>query len=454
MKSLLSKSSPPAHSLLPADAEPAKSHLADYLITALPTRHFRSATLVMAMLGGFLIWASLAPLEEYAIAEGEVVPQEQIQTIQHLEGGIIEKIHVFEGDRVKADQPLVQLNLSSFQANRQELQIKLEGLLLKKARLEAEAAGQETLTFDKAFADYNPSLIRTEMQTFEGRQQKLQSNLRLLKEQVQQKQLDKQQLVTERNSIAGNLGVLRQKLGISTQLIRDKLTSKLDHLQLQNEVKELEGRLSVINVAIPRADAALAEAQERYQNEKLTFQNEAQSERSEVEVTIAQIRENLSSATDKVQRTTIKSPIDGIVKSLKTHTIGGVVKPGDAVMEIVPLSNNLIIEAKLKPQDIGFVHKGQKALVKFLTYDYPRYGGLEGLVESVSADSHTDSLTGASYFRVRVRTDRNFLQVGESQFPIAPGMQATVDIRTGEKTVMEYLLKPVVKVKGEAFRER
>lgn len=427
----------------------------DALVAAPPPSSLRwLARCAMLLLAAFLIWACFARLEEVAVAEGEVVPVEKVQAIQHLEGGIIEEIHAFEGDAVQRGQPLLKLNMLAFTANRQELQITLESLLIKRARLRSEAEGLDTLTLPDELAGFRPELLEAEKQVFTGRRAALESRLTLLKEQLEQRELDVRQLQGEQTSVSRNLGLLREKLRISTDLVKDKLTSQLDHLQLQSDVQELQGRLNTVEVAIPRARAALAEAKERLHNERLVSRNDALKELNDVEAEIARTREMLGRATDQVTRTTVTSPIDGVVKSLKTRTIGGVVQPGEVIMEIVPSSANLVIEARLNPRDIGFVKPGQEALVKFLTYDYARYGGLRGKVVSVSADSHTDGKTGDTYFRVRVRTDRNHLGGSETSFPITPGMQATAEIHTGDKSVMEYLLKPVIKVTHESFRER
>ncbi len=413
-----------------------------------------TARVIAGMFAAFLIWASFAKLEEVAVATGEVVPQEQIQTIQHLEGGIIEKILVNEGDRVEKGTPLLQLNLTPFMANKEELQIQQESLELKKARLQAEADGKDSLTFGAEFAKYREKLKHAEEQNFTGSQDQLASELAQLQEQVSQRELDRQQLLTERSSITNNLALLREKYKISSDLVKDKLTSRLDHLQLTSDMKELEGRLKVIGVAIPRATVALQEAQEKLKGARLAFRNKALKELSEVEQSIARIQEALNKASDQVARTSITSPITGIIKALKTHTIGGVIQPGEAVMDIVPESSNLIVEAKLNPNDVGFVRPGQPVLVKVNTYDYSRYGGLEGTVESVSADSLFDPQTHLPYFKVKIRTDKTWLGDTAGQFPITPGMQVTADIKTGSKSVISYLLKPVIKIREEAFRER
>lgn len=427
----------------------------DTLLNTQRTLHWRiTAALIGSVVAVFLLWAFFAKLEEVAVAHGEVVPQEQIQTIQHLEGGIVEKIFVMEGDSVKKGQSLVQLNLTPFMANREELLIQLEALQLKRARLMAEAAGENALSFDDTFKDFRDELKQAEQQTFRSRQDKLANDLAQLRDQKSQRELDRKQLQTERDSIVSNLSVLREKYRISKDLVKDQLTSKLEHLQLSGELKELEGRLQVINVSIPRAESALEEAVNKLRGAELNFQNEAQQELNDVEQAIARTKEALNRAEDQVDRTTISSPIDGVVKSLKNHTLGGVIQPGATVMEIVPQSENLIIEAQLDPNDIGFVSTGQDVLVKVNTYDYARYGGMKGTVQSISADSLTNEQTGMPYFLVKILTDQNYLGTDENNFPITSGMQVMVDIKTGEKSVMEYLLKPVIMLKHESFRER
>lgn len=430
------------------------SHLQNVIEKYSISHKRHTVRIVMGLLALFIVWAIWADFEEVAIATGEVVPQEQIQRVQHLEGGIIEEIMVFEGDRVEKGQSLLQLNITPFMANSEELQIQLEALELKKARLQAEVDGNEELTFGDDYAEYRENLKRTEIQAFNGRKDKLQNAISQLNEQLSQRELDHKQLLTERSSVVGNLGVLREKYTISSDLVKDKLTSRLEHLQLQGDLKELEGRLHVIDVAIPRAAVAIKEAEEKMQGARLNFRNEAIQQLNEVEQSIERIKESLNQATDRVARTTITSPITGTVKSLRTHTLGGVIQPGEIIMEIVPESQNLIIEAKLNPNDIGFVKRDQQALVKVDTYDYSRYGGLKGKVISVSADSLYDKQRQQNYFLVKIRTDKNYLGTDVNNFPITSGMQVTVDIKTGEKSVMAYLLKPVIKLKDESFRER
>ena len=427
----------------------------DELLSISRTARWRVTALVVSLLlVAFLGWAFTAKLEEVAIASGEVVPQEQIQTIQHLEGGIIEKIFVTEGARVAKGESLIQLNLTPFMANKEELEIQQQALQLKRARLMAESAGKTELIFDKAYDGYREKLKKAEQQTFTSRQYKLKNEAAQLKDQKSQRELDRKQLQAERSSIVTNLSVLREKFRISKDLVKDKLTSRLEHLQLSSELKELQGRLKVIDVSIPRAKSSIEEAENKLKGVQLNFQNEAQQELNDVEQAIARTKEALNRADDQVDRTTITSPIAGIVKSLKNHTLGGVIQPGQTVMEIVPQSANLVIEVRLNPNDIGFVKDGQAALVKVNTYDFARFGGLEGVVKSISADSLQDEQTGEPYFRVRIQTVESYLGSAEKPLPITAGMQVMADIKTGEKSVIEYLLKPVIMLQHESFRER
>jgi adhesin transport system membrane fusion protein len=236
-------------------------------------------------------------------------------------------------------------------------------------------------------------------------------------------------------------------------LVKDGLTPKIDHLMLQREVEQLDGELKTLGAGIPRAQAAHAETRERLNEERIKFRRIALEELGRIEVAIAQTRETLARATDKVLRTEIRSPIDGIVKNLRYHTIGGVVRPSEPIMEIVPTLDSLVVEAKLNPTDVGYVRVGQPAVVKISTYDFVRYGGLDAEVIHLSADSDTDA-NGQTYFRVVAQTEKAYLGERPGDLPIAPGMEAQLDIHTGRKSVFTYLLKPILKLKSEAFRER
>jgi adhesin transport system membrane fusion protein len=425
----------------------------DTLVASYPLPTWRPlAWPIMGLIALLLVWANFAQLEEVAIATGEVVPQGKVKVVQHLEGGIIESIHVMEGDRVTEGQSLVQLDLGSTEANRAELQVRLDSSILERARLRAEAEG-DTPKFPRDVAERRPTQLAAEINNFEARKRQLSAKLSVLREQVRQKELEVDELDGRRRSAARNLRVAQERRTMSEGLLAKGLTAKMDHLQLEAESERLQGELSSLEGAIPRAKAAITEAKERVAAEEIAFRREAREELGKSEQAIARVQELLNEATKQGVRADIKSPIDGIVKNMRYHTIGGVVKPGEPIMEIVPVGEKLVVEAKLNPTDRGYVRDGQKATVKVSTYDFTRYGGLEGHVLMVAPDSSTDD-KGNPFFRVVVETDKTYLGKREGELPIIPGMQTTVDIKTGQKSVMEYLVKPVLKLRSEAFRER
>ncbi|MBT3170854.1 MAG: HlyD family type I secretion periplasmic adaptor subunit [Rhodospirillaceae bacterium] len=413
----------------------------------------RTALLVTLTIAALIAWANFAELEEVAVASGEVVPQGQVKVIQHLEGGIISQIFVAEGDSVEAGDLLLQLDRGISGSNRDEVQIELDSLILARARLVAESQGT-VLVFPDNEAERRPELVQAERHTYEGHKLELQSTVAVLHEQMRQRELDVSQIRAQLNSTKNNLALTLERFVMSEDLLAEGLTPKIEHVQIKQEVEKLQGEMEELKSAIPRAEASITEAKARLNEEKLRATRVALEELSDVQRRIAGAREKLNRATDQVVRTEISSPIAGVVQTMRHHTIGGVARPGEPLMEIVPTQERMVVEAKLNPTDIGYVRVGQSSVVKVSTYDFSRYGGLDGHIVSISPDSHVDSNTGKSYFRVIAETDKNYLGANPGELPIAPGMEATLDIHTGSKTVMQYLLKPVVKVKSEAFRER
>ncbi len=413
----------------------------------------RTAWLLALAVGGIVAWSYLAELEEVAVASGEVVPQGQVKVIQHLEGGIISEIFVAEGTAVKANQPLLQLDRGLVGSSREEVQIELDGLTLVRARLDAEADGTD-LVFPAAEAERRPDIVLAERQTYLGRREEWERTVAVLNEQTRQRELELRQTRAQMRAANNKLALARERLTMSADLLAEGLTPRLEHVQVEQEVRELEGDVEELRAAVPRVSATIAEAKQRIEEERSKLRRRARDELADVERRIAVTRESLSRFTDQVVRTEIRSPIDGVVQTMRHHTVGGVVRPGEPLMEIVPTQERLVIEARLDPTDIGYVRVGHPTLVKISTYDFSRYGGLEGSVVSISPDSHVDPTTGQSFFKVIAETDRTYLGAEPGDLPIMPGMEATVDIRTGSKSVIDFLIKPVVRVTSEAFRER
>ncbi|MBK8175172.1 MAG: HlyD family type I secretion periplasmic adaptor subunit [Rhodospirillales bacterium] len=407
---------------------------------------------IMALLVVMLVWSRFARLDQVAVANGEVVPQGKVKVIQHLEGGIIAAINVSEGATVHAGDTLLRLDLATSGVNRKELLARLDNAILHRARLQAERDGTAPV-FPADARKRQPDVAEAERQAWAARRREVDSAQAVLKEQVRQRELEVQELEAKRRSTTSNLNLARERLAMSASLLQEGLTARMEHLQLESEVHSLEGEIDVLVSSLPRARAAVAEATQRLKESDGRYQRQAQDDLGETEQTIARVNELLAQATDQGLRADIRSPIDGVVKKLRYNTIGGVVAPGEAIMEIVPIDDRLVIEAKLSPTDRGYVDAGQPALVKVSTYDFARYGGLSGTVRQVAPDASIDR-NGGAFFDVVVETDRSYLGDTAGKLPITPGMQATVDIHTGSRSVLDYLITPVLKLRYEAFRER
>jgi adhesin transport system membrane fusion protein len=410
------------------------------------------ARVVMTLTVIFIVWAALARIDEVASAEGEAVPEGKVKVIQHLEGGIVRDINVVEGAVVKEGDPLIQLELAVTSMNREELQVRLDGYMMQRARLQAELTGK-ALVFPEAEAKRQVALVESERRSYEARRQALNATLSVLQEQVRQKGLEVQELEAKQRSLATSLRLAQQRFAMSKDLIESGLASRMEHVQMESQVEELKGQMDTVRSSIPRAEAGQQEARQRMEEEHARFQRTAQGEMSDAELNIARTRELLNQASDQQRRTQIASPIDGIVKNMRANTIGGVVKPGDPIMEIVPLHERLQIDAKLNPADRGYVQVGQRATVKLSAFDYTTYGGLDGDVILVAPDT-TMGPNNQPYYRVVVQTDLAYIGDEAAKRLITAGMQATVEIHTGTRSIMQFLVKPVLKLRHEAFHER
>lgn len=406
----------------------------------------------IALISAFIAWASIAHFDQFSVAEGEVVPSEKVKVIQHLEGGSIAHIYVTDGQVVNAGDELVAVELAVSGTNREELLARLDGEELARARLMAESTNAP-LVLPPEVVTRRPDQAAAEESAYRARKTELQNRLDSAGQRVRQQEMAVREMVTTSQATATDLGLAQKNLAMSADLLRDGLTSKMEHLQRERESKLLEGKFSTLQASIPKAKAALEEAQHNLSDESYKFQRETLEELGRVEQEMAGTRELLAQADSQASRKTIRSPVHGIVKNLRYHTIGGVIGPGDPILEIVPVNDNVVIEAKLRPEDSGVVTVGQPVRIKVSAYDYVRFGTLNGKLTYVSADTMTTS-EGVPYFQVIVTPDHAYLGTKPGQFPIRPGMTATVDIRTGSRTALEYLLKPVVRLRYDSLHER
>ncbi len=399
-----------------------------------------------------LLWASFARLDEVTTGEGKAIPSSKVQTIQNLEGGIVAEIFVREGQVVNKGDTLLRLDDTRFLSNQGETEADRLALVARLERLTAEAEGRP-LSLSDEIVRQAPRLAEDEMALYHSRQQRLDSEQHILGEQLRQKQQELAEFRAKQQQYRSSLGLIQQELNMSQPLVDSGAISQVEILRLRRTAVEMRGSLDATTLAIPRAEAGIKEIERKMEESKLAFRSDAFKELNEVRTELQKITATSVAIQDRVSRTTVVSPVHGIVKQLKVNTIGGVVQPGSDLLEIVPLEDSLLIEARIRPQDVAFLHPGQKAMVKFSAYDYTIYGGLKANLELISADTITDE-EGKSFYLIQVRTDRSHLGSDEHPLLIIPGMIATVDIITGQKTVLDYLLKPVLKARSEAMRER
>lgn len=415
----------------------------------------RAKTLLYGMIGFLVVaalWANFAVLDEVTHADGKVVPSSQVQIIQYLEGGIIKQIMVEEGELVSAGQVIARIDDTSFSASLGELNVNYFALLGKAQRLEAEANGT-ALTFSPILTAEHRDIATGERNLYNARQVDLETRLAILGGQTDQR---KQELTELRDKLAQqrrSLIILREEFDITKPLAEQGIVSQVDLLRLRREINDLAGEISSGQLAIPRVQSAIDEASRRVEEQVLGFQAESSHDLVEARSQISALEETIAVAKDRVARTEIRSPVAGIVKEIRLKTVGGVLQPGEELMQVVPIEDTLLIEARVRPNDIGFLKTDQKAIVKLTAYDYAIYGGLPAVLERISADTIQDE-EGNPFYKVTVRTDQNYVEYGSQKLPIIPGMVATVDILTGEKTVLQYLLKPLNRAREMALTER
>ena len=408
--------------------------------------------LVILILASAFAWMFLSELDEVAVANGEVIPQGQVKLIQHLEGGIVTEILTKEGQRVAKGERLMQLRLGADRVRSSEIELQVAGLIIKRNRLQAELDKHTFSLPDNVDAKVR-KIFQKEILTFKNRQQQINGKIKILDAKARQKILEIKELGNRINGRKNSLEFAFKRFQISKGLEKDNLATKMEVLDLENEYEQLKSEIAELKTSLQKAKEAHTEAKQRAKALTLDCNREVSEERGRVELALAQTREQLKTASELVKQTALYSPIDGVVKNLRQHTIGGVVQPGEAIMEIVPVRDTLVIETKLSPIDVGYVGVGQKADVKILTYDFLRYGSLNGIVRNVAADTSTD-FKGEPYFRVEIETDRNYLGKDVGSLPITPGMQAEINIKTGKRSVFDYLISPVLKTHHAAFRER
>ncbi|ATV45761.1 HlyD family type I secretion periplasmic adaptor subunit [Pectobacterium brasiliense] len=400
----------------------------------------------------FILWAGLANIDEVTRGDGKAIPSSRLQKIQNLEGGIITEVFIREGQVVNAGDPLLRLDDTRFASNVGETEADRLALLSRIERLNAEINGQE-LVLSEEITTQAPKIAAGEKELYNSRRQQLHNEISGLEEQLIQRQQELRDFSAKEIQFRNSLGLLQQEIKMSEPLIAEGAISKVEVLRLRRAEVETRGQLDSIKLSIPRAESAIKESENKIEETRSRYKSEALSQLSEAQTSLNKIEATGKALEDRVNRTLVVSPVRGIVQQVLVNTIGGVIQPGSDLVEIVPLDDKLLVEAKIRPQDIAFLHPGQDAIIKLTAYDYTVYGGLKGQLEQISPDTVTDK-EGNSFYIIRLRTDKNYLGSADKPLLIIPGMVASVDIITGKKTILSYLLKPIIRAKAEALRER
>ncbi|WP_139112627.1 HlyD family type I secretion periplasmic adaptor subunit [Hoeflea olei] len=404
----------------------------------------------------FLVWAALAHVDEIARGDGKVIPLSKTQVVQSSEPGVVQDIAVTIGQVVKKGDLLVRLDSSGNLASLGESEARYDALQARIARLQLEITGlfetdfvcpEQTRRVSASICDNEANLLaarrenyRNKLQVLEARRQQRLDEIGEARSNIEQTGLVIDTMLNERDKIA--------------PLVKRKLHPEIDLLRLDREIAQQKGQRENVSQSLKRLESALHEAELQVQELDSQFKQEARRELGDTLADASVLQATITGAQDRVRRTDIVSPVDGIVNTLEVNTIGAFLQPGAIVAGVVPVTEKLLVEARISPRDVAFVQPGQKALVKLTAYDFSIYGGLEGTVSNISADSIVNPETGETYYQVLVQTGNSQLGKGEEKHAIRPGMIASVEILTGEKTVLDYLIKPLSKARYEALTER
>ncbi len=427
------------------------------LAAALHRRPRMAAQLLLFAIAGFVVWAVIwaahAEIDQVSSGTGRVIPSRQIQVVQNLEGGILSELLVREGETVEAGQVLMHLDDTQLTSDFGENQVKALGLQAVIARLQAELS-EEPLLFPAVVQEAMPQVTEAEAALYGARADELASALNRLGEQLNQRRRELEETEARIVQLTRSVTLTRQEIAILAPLVERGINAPIDLIRLRREENQYVGDLAVAEKTRERLQAGLAEIEAETAETRAQFRSRALQELNEAQVNLQALQQVLTSRGDRVRRAIIRAPTAGTVKQLFVTTLGGVVRPGQDLVEIVPTEDTLLVEARLRPADIAFIYPSQAAKVKITAYDFTVYGSLPASVEHISADTIEDEASGESFYLVRVKTDVADLRDKQGEpLPVIPGMTAAVDILTGKRTVLQYILNPFLKVGQRALRE-
>jgi len=416
---------------------PARSKIVLYVITLV----------VVSMLA----WASFAEIDERTRGVGRLIPSQQIQTVQNLEGGIVKDILVREGETVEKGQTLVTIDSTGAGSSFAESKTVINELKARAVRLAAEAGIRPFSTESGGDGEFFGLLLK-EKRLYETNLRRKQNEMGVLQQRLKQRQIELSESRLVAQILTKSLKMISREIKLTEPLYKKRLVSELEFIQLRQKALDKQHELGSAKKNAESLVSQISEAKNQIKEVEDRLSSEAQEEYNKVMSEIDRLMQTQVAIEDRVARTNVRSPVNGTVKQLLVNTLGGVVKPGQDIMEIVPYEKVLLVEAKIKPQDRAFIYPGQKAIVKITAYDYTIYGGLDGNVSHISADTITGERQ-EEYYLVHIKTEKNFLGTEQTVKRIMVGMTAHAEIITGKRTVMHYLLKPILRAKANALRE-
>lgn len=407
---------------------------------------------VVAMVVTMGIWASVSEVEEITRGQGQVVPSTEIQIVQSLEGGILDELVVREGDTVEKGQVLLRIKDLQFASEGRGTEAQFLALKAKKNRLTAEANGTQ-LVIDDEITEKVPDISRNEMALYRSRQQELENAKSILDSRINSASAELSELRAKVNRLSGNKNSLQQELEITKEMVRKRAVPKMDEIRLSRELSDIEGQIRESAQRRNGLNADLAATKKERQDQEDKFKSQALGELNDVETQLSQLSESLTTIEDRVFRTEVRSPVAGVVNKITIKTKGGIIEPAMQLAEVVPLGDDLKIVARIAPHEIAFLNVGQPANIKISAYDSQRYGALKGEVIRIGANSVSDGKDNV-FFEIELKAEKNYLGSADNPLPVTTGMIADIEVITGKRTVLDYLLKPVLRAKDKALTER